>query len=55
MGLLERRAVRRLGVGRGGVERLTSAEWFAGLNWDALANRQVRNTKTRISRDIRFL
>jgi cGMP-dependent protein kinase len=41
-GLLERRSVKRLGVGRGGVERLTSADWFVGLDWDALANRRIQ-------------
>lgn len=41
LGLLERRATRRLGVGVGGVDRIRTADWFAPFDWDALMNRSL--------------
>jgi len=40
--LLDRRPARRLGVGKGGFERLCRAPWFASFDWESLINLTMR-------------
>ena len=39
--LLERKPMRRLGMGPGGVNDVRKHRWFDGLDWDALQTRKL--------------
>ena len=39
--LLERKPMRRLGMGPGGVAEIRKHRWFDGLDWDALHARKL--------------